>query len=76
MPQAKDMSLFVIALFVAAAITGLAALPGTPWSGFEHIGLLFFGIFAGVYLLAWLLNNAAEEALGGPAPKKAAARKR
>jgi crotonobetainyl-CoA:carnitine CoA-transferase CaiB-like acyl-CoA transferase len=76
MPQAKDMSRFVIALFVAAAITGLAAIPGTPWSGFVHVGLLFFGIFAGMMLLMHMLDNAAQDALGGPAPKKATAHKK
>jgi hypothetical protein len=75
MPQAKDMSKFVVALFVAAAITGLAAL-GTAWSGYERMGLLFFGAFGGMYLLMHMLDNAAQEALGGPPPKKSAHKKR
>jgi cyanate permease len=76
MPEAKHMSLLVVALVIAAAITGLAAIPGTPWSGFIHPGLLFFGIFAGVFLLGWLLDNAAQNALSGPPPKKAAHKRR
>ena len=73
MPQASEMSKYVIALFVAAAITGLAAIPGTAWSGFAHVGLLFFGSFAGMLLLMHMLDNAAQDALGGPAPKKSTA---
>jgi hypothetical protein len=76
MIQAKDMSRYVIALLVAAAITGLASIPGTPWSGFVHTGLLFFGIFAGMLLLMHMLDSAAQDALSGPAPKKAAHKKR
>jgi hypothetical protein len=76
MLQASDISKYVVALIVAAAITGLAAIPGTPWSGFVHIGLLFFGIFAGMLLLMHMLDNAAQDALGGPAPKNASHKKR
>jgi predicted PurR-regulated permease PerM len=75
MIQAKDMSRYVIALLIAAAITGLASIPGTPWSGFVHPGLLFFGIFAGMLLLMHMLDSAAQNALGGPPPKKAAHKK-
>jgi hypothetical protein len=75
MPQAKDMSKFVVALVVACAITGLAAL-GTAWSGYQRMGLLFFGAFGGMYLLMYMLDHAAQEALGGPAPKKAGHKKR
>lgn len=71
MVQAKDVSKYVVALIVAAAITGLAAIPGTAWSGFVHVGLLFFGVFAGMLLLMHMLDSAAQDALGGPAPKKA-----
>ena len=58
-------SLGVVAFVIAAAITGLAAIPGTPWSGFIHPLVLFFVIFFGVFLLGWLLDRAARNASGG-----------
>ena len=58
-------SLGVVAFVIAAAITGLSAIPGTPWSGFIHPLVLFFGIFFGVFLLGWLLDRAARNASGG-----------
>jgi len=70
------MSKYVVALLVAAVITGIASIPGTAWSGFAHPGLLFFGIFAGMLLLMHMLDNAAQDALGGPAPKKATAHRK
>jgi len=52
----------VVAFVIAAAITGLSAIPGTPWSGFINPILLFVGIFLGVYLLGYLLDRAARNA--------------
>jgi hypothetical protein len=52
----------VVAFVIAAAITGLSAIPGTPWSGFIHPVVLFVAIFLGVYLLGYLLDRAARNA--------------
>ena len=65
MPSKTVTSIGVVAFIIAAAITGLAAIPGTPWSGFIHPILLFFGIFFGVFLLGWLLDRAARNASSG-----------
>ena len=35
-PTKTVTSIGVIAFIIAAAITGLSAIPGTPWSGFVH----------------------------------------
>ena len=64
-PSKQVTSIGVIAFIIAAAITGLAAIPGTPWSGFVHPLVLFFGIFFGVLLLGWLLDRAARNASTG-----------
>jgi hypothetical protein len=70
MPEAKHMSLMVVALVIASVITGIAAIPGTAWSGYANPILLFLFVFLGVFLLGWLLDNAAQNALGGPPPPK------
>jgi hypothetical protein len=64
-PSKQVTSIGVIALIIAAAITGLAAIPGTPWSGFVHPLVLFFGIFFGVLILGVVLDRAARNAAGG-----------
>jgi hypothetical protein len=64
-PSKQVTTLGVIAFIIAAAITGLAAIPGTPWSGFVHPLVLFFGIFFGILLLGWLLDRAARNATTG-----------
>jgi hypothetical protein len=65
MPTKQVTTLGVVAFVIAAAITGLSAIPGTPWSGFIHPIVLFIGIFLGVFLLGWLLDRAARNAAGG-----------
>jgi hypothetical protein len=55
-------SLVVIALIIAAAMTGLAGLGGAM-SGYDRLGLLFIGIFVGVLVLGFLLDRAARNAL-------------
>ena len=52
----------VIALFIAAAMTGLAGLGGAM-SGYDRLGLLFVGIFVGILILGWILDRAARNAL-------------
>ena len=64
-PSKQVTSIGVIAFIIAAAITGLAAIPGTPWSGFIHPLVLFFGVFFGILLLGWLLDRAARNASTG-----------
>jgi hypothetical protein len=64
-PSKPVTTMGVIAFVIAAAITGLSAIPGTPWSGFVHPVLLFIGIFLGVFLLGYLLDRAAKNAAGG-----------
>ena len=61
-PSKTVTSIGVVAFIIAAAITGLSAIPGTPWSGFIHPILLFFGVFFGVFLLGLLLDRAARNA--------------
>jgi len=65
-PTKTVTSLGVVALVIAAIITGLSAIPGTPWSGFVHPVLLFIGVFLGVFLLGYLLDRAARNAASGP----------
>jgi hypothetical protein len=55
-------SLVVIALIIAAAMTGIAGLGGAM-SGYDRLGLLFIGIFVGVLVLGYLLDRAAKRAL-------------
>ena len=64
-PSKQVTSIGVIALIIAAAITVLAAIPGTPWSGFVNPLVLFFGVFFGILLLGWLLDRAARNASTG-----------
>jgi len=55
-------SLVVIALIIAAAMTGLAGLGGAM-SGYDRLGLLFIVIFVGVLVLGFLLDRAARNAM-------------
>ena len=55
-------SLVVIALIIAAAMTGLAGLGGAM-SGYDRLGLLFIVIFVGVLVLGFLLDRAARNAI-------------
>ena len=64
-PNKTVTSIGVVAFVIAAAITGLAGISGTAWSGYEHMILLFFGIFFGVLLLGVILDRAARTAAGG-----------
>ena len=64
-PTTTVTTLGVVAFVIAAAITGAAAIPGTPWSGFVHPLVLFVGVFLGVFLLGYLLDRAAKNAAGG-----------
>jgi hypothetical protein len=64
-PNKTVTSIGVVAFVIAAAITGLAGISGTAWSGYEHMILLLFGIFFGVLLLGVILDRAARNAAGG-----------
>lgn len=61
-PSKQVTSIGVVAFIIAAAITGAAGLGGA-WSGYDRLGLLFIGIFLGVFLLGFLLDRAARNAL-------------
>ena len=63
-PSKTVTSIGVIAFIIAAAIAGISAIPGTPWSGFNPV-LLFIGVFLGILLLGWLLDRAARNASTG-----------
>ena len=63
-PSKTVTTIGVVAFVIAAAVTGISAIPGTAWSGFIHPVLLFVGIFLGVFLLGWLLDRAAKNAAG------------
>jgi hypothetical protein len=58
----KVTSLGVVAFVIAAAMTGIAGLGGAM-SGYDRLGLLFIGIFIGVFVLGWLLDRAARNAM-------------
>ena len=61
--MSKNRIAFVgIALFIAAAMTGLAGLGGAM-SGYDRLGLLFIAIFVGILILGLLLDRAAKRAL-------------
>ena len=64
-PSKTVTTIGVVAFVIAAAIAGLSAIPGTPWSGFASPVLLFIGVFLGVFLLGWILDRAAKNAAGG-----------
>ena len=64
-PTKTVTSIGVVAFVIAAAITGLAGISGTAWSGYDRMILLFIGVFLGVFLLGYLLDRAAKNALGG-----------
>jgi len=64
-PTKTVTTLGVVAFVIAAVITGISAIPGTAWSGFVNPVLLFIAVFAGVFLLGYLLDRAAKNAAGG-----------
>ncbi len=61
-PSKTVTSIGVVAFIIAAAMTGLAGLGGAM-SGYDRLGLLFIGIFLGVFVLGFLLDRAAKRAL-------------
>ncbi len=61
-PSKNVTSIGVVAFIIAAAMTGIAGLGGAM-SGYDRLGLLFIGIFIGVFVLGWLLDRAARNAL-------------
>lgn len=64
-PTKTVTSIGVVALVIAAIITGLAGISGTAWSGYDRMFLLFIGVFLGVFLLGYILDRAARNAMGG-----------
>jgi len=64
-PTKTVTTIGVVAFVIAAATAGLAAIPGTAYSGFVHPGLLFIGVFLGVFVLGFILDRAAKNAAGG-----------
>lgn len=64
-PSKTVTSLGVVAFVIAAVITGIAGISGTAWSGYDRMGLLFIGIFLGVFLLGFILDRAARNAASG-----------
>ena len=64
-PSKTVTSIGVVAFVIAAAITGLAGLSGTAWSGYDRMILLFFGVFFGILALGVILDRAAKNAAGG-----------
>jgi nicotinamide mononucleotide (NMN) deamidase PncC len=61
-PSKTVTSIGVVAFVIAAAMTGIAGLGGAM-SGYDRLGLLFIGLFIGVFVLGWLLDRAARNAL-------------
>jgi hypothetical protein len=61
-PSKTVTSIGVVAFIIAAAITGIAAIPGTAWSGFVNPVLLFLGVFFGILILGVVLDRAARNA--------------
>jgi uncharacterized membrane protein YgaE (UPF0421/DUF939 family) len=64
-PSKTVTSIGVVAFVIAAAITGLAGISGTAWSGYDRMILLFIGVFVGVFVLGYVLDRAAKNAIGG-----------
>ncbi len=64
-PNKTVTSIGVVAFIIAAAITGLAGLSGTAWSGYDRMILLFLGVFFGILALGVILDRAARNAAGG-----------
>ena len=64
-PSKTVTTIGVVAFVIAAAVTGISAIPGTAWSGFVNPALLFIGVFLGVFLLGYVLDRAAKNAAGG-----------
>ena len=50
-PTKTVTSIGVVAFVIAAAITGLAGISGTAWSGYDHMIVLFCAVFFGVIVL-------------------------
>ena len=71
-PSKTVTTIGVVAFVIAAAVTGLSAIPGTAWSGFVNPVLLFIGVFLGVFLLGYILDRAAKNAAGGGARRRRA----
>jgi ABC-type proline/glycine betaine transport system permease subunit len=61
-PSRSQVSIVVIALLIGAIGLGLAAIPGSPASGFAHPLVLFAILFFGILLLGLLLDRAARNA--------------
>lgn len=64
-PTKTVTSIGVVAFVIAAAITGLAGISGTAWSGYDRMILLFFGVFFGILALGVILDRAARNAASG-----------
>jgi uncharacterized membrane protein len=64
-PTKTVTSIGVVAFIIAAAITGLAGISGTAWSGFDHMIVLFCAVFFGIIVLGVVLDHAARNAAGG-----------
>jgi hypothetical protein len=64
-PNKTVTSIGVVAFIIAAAITGLAGISGTAWSGYDRMILLFLGVFFGILALGVILDRAARNAAGG-----------
>jgi hypothetical protein len=60
-PSKTVTSIGVVAFIIAAAMTGIAAIPGTALSGLNPV-VLFFGMFFGILILGVLLDRAARNA--------------
>lgn len=61
-PSKTVTSIGVVAFVIAAAIAGVAAIPGTAFSGFANPLALFVGVFVGILLLGVVLDRAARNA--------------
>ena len=55
----------IYTLRLASALAGIAAIPGTAWSGFVNPILLFLGVFFGILILGVVLDRAARNASAG-----------
>lgn len=64
-PTKTVTSIGVVAFVIAAAITGLAGISGTAWSGYDRMILVFFGVFFGILVLGVILDRAARNAASG-----------
>jgi hypothetical protein len=64
-PSKSVTSIGVVAFVIAAAITGIAGISGSAWSGYDHMIVLFCAIFFGVIVLGMILDRAARNAMSG-----------